>query len=75
MQTQAHSWVIWDVICIAWLLCPAWVPSDLVRTPQLGNDKKWVADPGRHFMREAQAVQRDAIFSDFFGSLPDPATA
>jgi purine nucleosidase len=30
---EPHSWVIWDLICIAWVLNPAWVPSELVRTP------------------------------------------
>jgi inosine-uridine nucleoside N-ribohydrolase len=67
---EAHSWVIWDLICIAWLLDPAWVPSTLVRTPLLGADRRWIADASRHPMREAYAVQRDAIFRAFFASLP-----
>lgn len=66
---QPYSWVIWDVICIAWLLNPEWVPSELVRTPRLGDDRRWHADPGRHPMREGYAVQRDAIFNDFFSKL------
>ncbi len=65
----AHSWVIWDVINIAWLLDPAWVPSDLVRTPRLDADRRWQAAAGRPLMREAFAVQRDAIFADFFRKL------
>lgn len=64
-----HSWVIWDVINIAWLLQPDWVPSDLVRTPGLTDDKRWQRLPQRHWMREAHAVQRDAIFNDFFNAL------
>lgn len=64
-----HSWVIWDVINIAWLLAPDWVPSTLVRTPALGDDTRWQPVPGRHWMREAHAVQRDAIFNDFFATL------
>ncbi len=67
---QPYSWVLWDVICIAWLLDPAWVPSDLVPTPGLGADLRWRAEPGRHMMREGYAVQRDAIFNDFFSRLP-----
>ena len=66
---EAHSWVIWDLINIAWLLDPAWVPSTLVRTPMLDDDKRWRAAPDRHPMREAHAVQRDAIFKDFFAVL------
>jgi purine nucleosidase len=64
-----HSWVIWDVINIAWLLDPDWVPSTLVRTPVLCDDTRWQQMPGRHWMREAHAVQRDAIFNDFFATL------
>ena len=64
-----HSWVIWDIINIAWLLNPAWVPSELVRTPRLGADLRWQADATRHLMREAYGVQRDAIFNDLFAKL------
>lgn len=64
-----HSWVIWDVICVAWVLNPAWVPSALVRTPYLDADRRWRAAPGRHFMREAHAVRRDEVFMDFFARL------
>jgi inosine-uridine nucleoside N-ribohydrolase len=64
----AYTWVIWDVINIAWLLNPAWVPSDIVRAPVLGDDRKW--RPGSaHLMREAYDVRRDAIFADFFRKL------
>lgn len=66
---KPYSWVIWDVINIAWMLNPDWVPSELVRTPQLLSDKRWQADPARHLMREAYGVQRDAIFQDFFAKL------
>ena len=65
----AHSWVIWDVITIAWLIDAQWVPSELVRTPLLGADRRWRRGAGRHLMREAYAVARDAIFGDFFRKL------
>lgn len=64
-----YSWVIWDVINIAWMLNPDWVPSTLVRTPTLTNQRHWQATPHRHLMREAHAVQRDAIFNDLFDKL------
>lgn len=65
-----HSWVIWDVINIAWLLESDWVPSELLRTPRLDDAKRWQPAAGpRHPMREAHAVQRDAIFNDFFRAL------
>jgi purine nucleosidase len=65
----AHSWVIWDMINIAWMLEPAWVSSELTPTPWLGADRRWRYDASRHLMREAYAVQRDAIFRDFFVKL------
>jgi purine nucleosidase len=65
----AHSWVIWDLICVAWLLCPEWVESEIVPTPRLGEDLRWLADPAGRAMREAHAVRRDAIFRDFFVKL------
>ena len=67
--SQPYSWVIWDLICIAWLINPAWVPSTLVRTPGLDAALRWVACAGRPLMREGYAVQRDAIFNDFFAKL------
>jgi purine nucleosidase len=71
--TEAHSWVIWDLINIAWLLDPSWVPSHLVPTPRLGTDLRWQPrEPNKeqvHPMREALGVQRDAIFNDLFACL------
>jgi inosine-uridine nucleoside N-ribohydrolase len=71
----AYSWVIWDLIDVAWVMQPDWVPSELVRAPRLGADLRWhradAGEPARHWMREAHAVQRDAIFGDFFACLAD----
>jgi purine nucleosidase len=68
-QAPSHSWVIWDLINIAWLLNPDWVPSHLVPTPLLRDDLHWAARDQAHPMREAYAVQRDAIFNDLFARL------
>ncbi|TWO71759.1 nucleoside hydrolase [Caenimonas sedimenti] len=67
--SRPYSWVIWDLICVAWLLRPAWVPSRLVPTPRLDAQRRWLAEPGRPLMREAHAVDRDAIFNDLFARL------
>jgi purine nucleosidase len=67
--SEAHSWVIWDLLNIAWLLHPDWVPSHIVPTPVLGADLRWQARAAAHPMREAYAVQRDAIFNDLFACL------
>ncbi|MBU1360899.1 MAG: nucleoside hydrolase [Gammaproteobacteria bacterium] len=66
---QPYSWVIWDLICIAWLIDPSWVPCELVRTPRLGDDFRWNAVADRPLMREAHAVLRDDIFNDLFSKL------
>ncbi len=70
----AYSWVIWDLICVAWLLDPAWVPSTLLPTPRLADDLRWQAAAHRPPMREAHAVDRDAIFNDLFRKLARHAT-
>jgi purine nucleosidase len=67
--TSAHSWVIWDLINIAWLLSPDWVSTNLVDTPRLGPDLHWHRRVNPFPMREAYAVNRDAIFNDLFASL------
>lgn len=70
---HGHSWVIWDLINIAWLLQPAWVPSSIVRTPRLRADRRWAHDGEGHPMREAYAVQRDAVFLDLVGKIEQAA--
>jgi inosine-uridine nucleoside N-ribohydrolase len=65
----APSWVLWDLINVAWLLDPEWVPTGLVPTPGLGDDLRWQAVPAARPMREAWGVQRDAILADLFASL------
>jgi purine nucleosidase len=69
VHAPGFSWVIWDVINVAWLLNADWVPSTLVPTPTLSEDRRWLARPGAAPMREAHAVARDAIFADFFETL------
>jgi hypothetical protein len=65
----APSWVLWDLINVAWLIDPEWVPTGLVPTPGLGDDLRWRAVPGAPPMREAWGVQRDPVLADLFASL------
>jgi purine nucleosidase len=69
VERPGFSWVIWDLIVIAWLLNADWTPSTLVPTPAIGDDRRWLARPDAPPMREAHAVARDAVFSDFFETL------
>lgn len=69
-DTARRTWVMWDMICIAWLLNPDWVPTFLTTAPILTEDLFWQKDAGRHLIREAYDVQRDEIFLNFYDSLP-----
>lgn len=64
-----RSWIIWDMINIAWLLNPDWVPSAPCPAPQLDDALFWRHPEGRHLMREAHDVDRDAIFHDLYRKL------
>lgn len=65
-----RTWVIWDLINIAWLLNPNWLPSHIKLAPRLGDDQRWYNDVSdRHMIREAYDIDRDAIFRDFLGKL------
>ena len=63
------SKVIWDVVAIAWLVNPSWVPTNLVHSPILTDQVTFSIDHSRHFMRIATSMNRDAIFKDLFGKL------
>ena len=66
---DGRTWVIWDMINFAWLMDPDWVPSQLVPSPVLNQELYWEHPDGRHLMREAVGIDRDAIFRDFFRKL------
>ncbi len=69
-----RTWVIWDIINIAWLINPDWVPTFVTPSPRLNDDLYWEKDNSRHLMREAHDVQRDEIFRDFFDKIADAAS-
>lgn len=64
-----RTWVVWDIINIAWLLNPDWVPTDLLPSPVLDDNLNWQHPQGRHLMREAYDINRDAIYRDFYLKL------
>ncbi|MEM7802784.1 MAG: hypothetical protein AAF633_26580, partial [Chloroflexota bacterium] len=64
-----RTWVIWDIINIAWLLNPDWVASELFPSPVLTDDLYWAHPPDRHLMREAIMINRDGIYRDFLRKL------
>lgn len=64
-----RSKVLWDLVCLAWLLDPSWLADDLVPTPWLEDDLRWRHDPSRHLLREAYDLDRDGVMADLFRSL------
>ena len=60
---------IWDISAIAYLLEPEWTPSVLVHSPILTDQVTWSFDSSRHFIRDAVAVRRNAIFRDLYTKL------
>ncbi len=67
----ADTWskVIWDVTAVAWLVNPAWLPTNLVHSPILTDQITYSTDRSRHFIRMASSVNRDAIFRDLFSKI------
>jgi len=63
------SKVIWDISTVAWVIQEAWVPTVLRHSPILTSELTWSHNPQRHFIREAQTCNRDAIFRDLFTKL------
>ena len=62
-----RSWVIWDVIAIAWLLDPAWAPTFETARARVDDRHTWKPIEGR--MHEAYRVERNEIFGDFLAKL------
>lgn len=68
-DTERRTWVIWDMIDIAWLIDPALVPSFVTTAPTISQDLYWLKDANRHSMLEGHDVQRDEIFCHFYDRL------
>jgi len=68
-EPDTKTWVIWDIINVAWMLDAAYVPTHLTTSPHLSADLYWQNDPSRHLMREAYDVARDAVFEDFYRAI------
>jgi purine nucleosidase len=70
-QNEGFPWskVIWDISAVAWLNNPEWVPSEIAPSPVLTDDMHWESASGRHNIRVATNVDRDAVFNDLFSRL------
>ncbi|MBM1221260.1 nucleoside hydrolase [Ponticoccus sp. SC2-23] len=68
-EPETKTWVIWDIINVAWLLDAAYVPTHLTTSPHLSEDLYWRNSDDRHAMLEAYDVNRDAVFEDIYRCL------
>jgi len=60
---------IWDIVPIAYLINPEWVPTVAVHSPLLTDDCHWASDARRHFIRTAYFAYRTPIFADLYRKL------
>jgi len=65
----AWSRVIWDISVISWLLGEDHVRDVLMPALIPSYDQSYIHDAGRHYMKVAYHVNRDAIFLDLFKTL------
>ena len=70
-RNEGFPWskVIWDISAVAWLNNPEWVPSQIAPSPVLTDDMHWESAAGRHNIRVATNVDRDAVFNDLFSRM------
>ncbi|WP_233417123.1 nucleoside hydrolase [Halovulum marinum] len=66
---ETKTWVIWDVINVAWLFDESQVSTFMTRAPLLDDGLCWQHPAGRHPMLEAFDLNRDAIFEDLYRAL------
>lgn len=75
---QSHfgrSRSLWDLAPVAAVVCPDALDLVAAHSPILTDELTWSQDAGRHLIRQARTVSRDAIFADFFRRLEDHASA
>lgn len=67
---RVRSKVIWDIVPVAWLNNPAWVPTEVRPTPRLRADRSWdLSDLARPPYRVAVDAYRDPILLDLVEKL------
>jgi inosine-uridine nucleoside N-ribohydrolase len=63
------SKVIWDIATIGYIRNPSWVQTISVHSPIVTENMTYSFDQRRHLYRYAYALDRDAIFGDFYDLL------
>ena len=68
-EQPGFSKVIWDLVCVAWLVDPTLLSTDLQPVPVLTDDLRWEHPPGQPLWREAYDVDRDRVYADLYRVL------
>ena len=64
------SRVIWDIVTVAYFVCPEAIKSVIRPTAKLNDDGSYdLSDSSRHPMRYAYALNRDIIFRNLFEAI------
>lgn len=64
------SRVIWDIVTVAYFVCPDAISSIIRPTAKLNDDASYdISDESRHEMRYAYALNRDIIFRKLFDAI------
>lgn len=59
-----HSWVMWDLAPLAWLIDPTWVRTFVAAGATIGENHHWTPSAGQHL--EAFRIDRRAVYTDLF---------
>lgn len=66
---ETKTWVIWDIINVAWMFDEKYVSTFMSHSPHLDDGLYWQHPEGRHPMLEAYDLNRDGIFEDLYRTL------
>ncbi|MEP4197714.1 MAG: nucleoside hydrolase [Aliishimia sp.] len=66
---ETKTWVIWDIINVAWLFDEGYVSTHMTTSPTLNDALYWEREGDRHGMLEAYDLDRDKIFEDLYRAL------
>lgn len=69
VDQKTKTWVIWDIINVAWLFDEGYVSTHMTTSPRLNDALYWEMDGMRHAMLEAYDLDRDKIFEDLYRTL------
>jgi len=76
VEGAGRSWVLWDVITIAWLSNRDWVPTREVPRMRVDRRHRFASPRGAGgLMREAYRVKRDDVLADLFARVASPTSA